>query len=158
VSATQPPVGTPIRLLPARQMPQLRSRLVQIVGNFAVCAGRFSRQYRPDLSRDIEISKLGAECAGFWSKLSRRALIDWSSSSDVGADGCSRLGTMAAASADSLRLPIVGGSSGAAGGGAGEPPSPRHALSPLLEVRRPHCTLNCASCTAVLEERFRHSK
>lgn len=68
---------------------------------------------------------------------------------------------MAAASADSLRLPIVGGGSGAAGGGgggAGEPPSPRHALSPLLEVRRPHCTLNCASCTAVLEERFRHSK
>ncbi|PNF41806.1 hypothetical protein B7P43_G02602 [Cryptotermes secundus] len=66
---------------------------------------------------------------------------------------------MAAASADSLRLPIVGGGSGAAGGGgggAGEPPSPRHALSPLLEVRRPHCTLNCASCTAVLEERFRH--
>lgn len=66
---------------------------------------------------------------------------------------------MAGASADSLRLPIVGGGSGAAGGGAGDSPSPRHALSPLLEVRRPHCTLNCASCTALLEERFsRQSK
>ena len=68
---------------------------------------------------------------------------------------------MSGASADSLRLPIVGGGSGSPGGGGSSPgdvPSPRHALSPLLEVRRPHCTLNCASCTAVLEERFRHSK
>ena len=63
--------------------------------------------------------------------------------------------------ADSLRLPVGGGAGamgGGSGGGAGDPPSPRHALSPLLEVRRPHCTLNCASCTAVMEERFRHSK
>ncbi|KAJ9595888.1 hypothetical protein L9F63_012907, partial [Diploptera punctata] len=41
------------------------------------------------------------------------------------------------------RMLLVGDCSGAKGGGTGG-------------VRRPHCTLNCASCTAVMEERFRH--
>lgn len=36
--------------------------------------------------------------------------------------------------------------------------SSRWALSPLLEVRRPHCTLNCENCKIILEERFKHSK
>lgn len=34
--------------------------------------------------------------------------------------------------------------------------SPRRAVSPLLEVRRPHCTLNCDYCNAILGDRFRH--
>lgn len=34
--------------------------------------------------------------------------------------------------------------------------SPRRAVSPLLEVRRPHCTLNCDNCNAILEDRFKH--
>lgn len=34
--------------------------------------------------------------------------------------------------------------------------SPRRAVSPLLEVRRPHCTLNCDNCNSILEERFKH--
>lgn len=34
--------------------------------------------------------------------------------------------------------------------------SPRRAVSPLLEVRRPHCTLNCDHCNAILEDRFKH--
>ncbi|KAF5305793.1 hypothetical protein FQA39_LY09129 [Lamprigera yunnana] len=34
--------------------------------------------------------------------------------------------------------------------------SPRRAVSPLLEVRRPHCTLNCDQCHAMLEDRFKH--
>lgn len=34
--------------------------------------------------------------------------------------------------------------------------SPRRAVSPLLEVRRPHCTLNCDYCNTILEDRFRH--
>lgn len=38
------------------------------------------------------------------------------------------------------------------------PSSSRRALSPLLEVRRPHCTLNCENCKTILEERFRHSR
>ncbi|GJQ69920.1 hypothetical protein Trydic_g13326 [Trypoxylus dichotomus] len=36
--------------------------------------------------------------------------------------------------------------------------SPRRAVSPLLEVRRPHCTLNCDNCNAMLEDRFKHLK
>ena len=35
--------------------------------------------------------------------------------------------------------------------------SPRRAVSPLLEVRRPHCTLNCESCNLFLEDIYRHS-
>lgn len=38
------------------------------------------------------------------------------------------------------------------------PSGSRRALSPLLEVRRPHCTLNCENCKTILEERFKHSK
>lgn len=34
--------------------------------------------------------------------------------------------------------------------------SPRRAVSPLLEVRRPHCTLKCDYCTAFLEDHFKH--
>ncbi|CAG9828427.1 unnamed protein product [Diabrotica balteata] len=34
--------------------------------------------------------------------------------------------------------------------------SPRRAVSPLLEVRRPHCTLNCDYCNAILGDRFKH--
>ncbi|EGI69253.1 Atrial natriuretic peptide receptor B [Acromyrmex echinatior] len=34
--------------------------------------------------------------------------------------------------------------------------SPRRAVSPLLEVRRPHCTLNCESCNLFLEDIYRH--
>ncbi|KAJ8923610.1 hypothetical protein NQ315_010189 [Exocentrus adspersus] len=34
--------------------------------------------------------------------------------------------------------------------------SPRRAVSPLLEVRRPHCTLNCDNCNAILGDRFKH--
>ena len=40
----------------------------------------------------------------------------------------------------------------------GESPSPRGALSPLLELRRPHCTLNCSTCNAILEEKYKHSE
>lgn len=36
--------------------------------------------------------------------------------------------------------------------------SSRYGLGPLLEVKRPHCTLNCEYCKVVLEERFKHSK
>lgn len=38
------------------------------------------------------------------------------------------------------------------------PSGSRRALSPLLEVRRPHCTLNCENCKTILEERFKHSR
>lgn len=40
----------------------------------------------------------------------------------------------------------------------GESPSPRGALSPLLELRRPHCTLNCSTCNTILEEKYRHTR
>ncbi|KAL0269377.1 UNVERIFIED_CONTAM: hypothetical protein PYX00_007132 [Menopon gallinae] len=43
--------------------------------------------------------------------------------------------------------------------GYGEGVSPsgsRRPLSPLLEIRRPHCTLNCENCKTILEEQFRH--
>ncbi|XP_052125063.1 uncharacterized protein LOC127749722 [Frankliniella occidentalis] len=40
----------------------------------------------------------------------------------------------------------------------GESPSPRGALSPLLELRRPHCTLQCATCNAILEEKYKHTR
>lgn len=36
------------------------------------------------------------------------------------------------------------------------PQQPRRVISPLLEVRRPHCTLNCDHCNNLLEERFKH--
>lgn len=36
--------------------------------------------------------------------------------------------------------------------------SSKYGLAPLLEVKRPHCTLNCENCKVILEERFRHSK
>lgn len=38
------------------------------------------------------------------------------------------------------------------------PSGSRKVVSPLLELRRPHCTLNCENCKAILEERFRHSR
>ncbi|KAJ1525962.1 hypothetical protein ONE63_009147 [Megalurothrips usitatus] len=38
----------------------------------------------------------------------------------------------------------------------GESPSPRGALSPLLELRRPHCTLNCSTCNTILEEKYKN--
>lgn len=41
-------------------------------------------------------------------------------------------------------------------GSGGSDSSPRRAVSPLLEVRRPHCTLNCDHCNAILEDRFKH--
>lgn len=54
-------------------------------------------------------------------------------------------------STSSLALPSLQGSS--PDGSA----SPRRAVSPLLEVRRPHCTLNCDSCSVYLEDIYRHS-
>lgn len=54
-------------------------------------------------------------------------------------------------STSSLTLPPLLGTS--PDGGA----SPRRAVSPLLEVRRPHCTLNCESCNIFLEDIYRHS-
>lgn len=54
-------------------------------------------------------------------------------------------------STSSLTLPPIPGTS--PDGGA----SPRRAVSPLLEVRRPHCTLNCESCNMYLEDIYRHS-
>lgn len=56
-----------------------------------------------------------------------------------------------ASSTSSLTLPPMPGAS--PDGGA----SPRRAVSPLLEVRRPHCTLNCESCSLFLEDIYRHS-
>jgi len=56
-----------------------------------------------------------------------------------------------ASSTSSLTLPPMLGTS--PDGGA----SPRRAVSPLLEVRRPHCTLNCESCNMYLEDIYRHS-
>jgi len=56
-----------------------------------------------------------------------------------------------ASSTSSLTLPPMLGTS--PDGGA----SPRRAVSPLLEVRRPHCTLNCESCNVYLEDIYRHS-
>lgn len=58
-----------------------------------------------------------------------------------------------ASSTSSLTLPQMLGTS--PDGGAS--PSPRRAVSPLLEVRRPHCTLNCESCNLFLEDIYRHS-
>lgn len=55
-------------------------------------------------------------------------------------------------STSSLTLPTMPGAS--PDGGA----SPRRAVSPLLEVRRPHCTLNCETCNAFLEDLYRHSR
>ncbi|KAK1122589.1 hypothetical protein K0M31_009034 [Melipona bicolor] len=55
-----------------------------------------------------------------------------------------------ASSTSSLTLPAMPGAS--PDGGA----SPRRAVSPLLEVRRPHCTLNCETCNAFLEDLYRH--
>lgn len=55
-------------------------------------------------------------------------------------------------STSSLTLPTMPGTS--PDGGA----SPRRAVSPLLEVRRPHCTLNCETCNAFLEDLYRHSR
>ncbi|KAI4496757.1 hypothetical protein M0804_000567 [Polistes exclamans] len=55
-----------------------------------------------------------------------------------------------ASSSSNLTLPQIPGTSPE--GGA----SPRRAVSPLLEVRRPHCTLNCESCNTYLEDIYRH--
>ncbi|KAL0868440.1 hypothetical protein ABMA27_007937 [Loxostege sticticalis] len=41
--------------------------------------------------------------------------------------------------------------------GEGDSPSPRRAVSPLLEMRRPHCTLACDYCAAILEDKFKRS-
>ncbi|KAJ8711792.1 hypothetical protein PYW08_008746 [Mythimna loreyi] len=41
--------------------------------------------------------------------------------------------------------------------GGADSPSPRRAVSPLLEMRRPHCTLACDYCAAVLEDKFKRS-
>ncbi|XP_049884529.1 atrial natriuretic peptide receptor 2-like [Pectinophora gossypiella] len=41
--------------------------------------------------------------------------------------------------------------------GGGDSPSPRRAVSPLLESRRPHCTLACDYCAAILEDKFKRS-
>ncbi|KOB77691.1 NO-insensitive guanylyl cyclase, partial [Operophtera brumata] len=41
--------------------------------------------------------------------------------------------------------------------GEADTPSPRRAISPLLEMRRPHCTLACDYCAAVLEDKFKRS-
>lgn len=54
----------------------------------------------------------------------------------------------------SLTLPNAEGTTGKPEGSS---PSPRRAISPLLEVRRPHCTLNCDNCNFILENRFKHS-
>lgn len=56
-----------------------------------------------------------------------------------------------ASSTSSLALPSIPGAS--PDGGA----SPRRAVSPLLEVRRPHCTLNCDHCSGYLEDLYRNS-
>lgn len=53
----------------------------------------------------------------------------------------------------SLSLPTDAG--GGAGREVGTSTSPRRAVSPLLEIRRPHCTLNCDYCNAFLEDRYR---
>ncbi|XP_004931415.1 atrial natriuretic peptide receptor 2 isoform X1 [Bombyx mori] len=41
--------------------------------------------------------------------------------------------------------------------GGADSPSPRRAVSPLLEMRRPHCTLACDYCAAILEDKFKRS-
>ncbi|KAG7309287.1 hypothetical protein JYU34_005228 [Plutella xylostella] len=41
--------------------------------------------------------------------------------------------------------------------GGDDSSSPRRAISPLLEPRRPHCTLACDYCAAVLEDKFKRS-
>ncbi|KAJ0172185.1 hypothetical protein K1T71_012158 [Dendrolimus kikuchii] len=41
--------------------------------------------------------------------------------------------------------------------GGADSPSPRRAVSPLLEMRRPHCTLACDYCAAILEDKFRRN-
>ncbi|XP_041982702.1 atrial natriuretic peptide receptor 2-like [Aricia agestis] len=41
--------------------------------------------------------------------------------------------------------------------GGGDSPSPRRAVSPLLESRRPHCTLACDYCAAILEDKFKRN-
>ncbi|CAF4880137.1 unnamed protein product [Pieris macdunnoughi] len=41
--------------------------------------------------------------------------------------------------------------------GGTDSPSPRRAVSPLLESRRPHCTLACDYCAAILEDKFRRN-
>lgn len=56
----------------------------------------------------------------------------------------------------SLSLPTDAG--GGAGREVGTSTSPRRAVSPLLEIRRPHCTLNCDYCNAFLEDRYRQMK
>ncbi|KAK0169145.1 hypothetical protein PV327_002891 [Microctonus hyperodae] len=55
-----------------------------------------------------------------------------------------------ASSTSSLALPSLQGAS--PDGSA----SPRRAVSPLLEVRRPYCTLNCDPCSVYLEDIYRH--
>ena len=57
-----------------------------------------------------------------------------------------------ASSTSSLALPTIPGASPE--GGA----SPRRAVSPLLEVRRPHCTLNCDHCSCYLEDLYKQSR
>ncbi|XP_072933045.1 atrial natriuretic peptide receptor 2-like [Epargyreus clarus] len=41
--------------------------------------------------------------------------------------------------------------------GGADSPSPRRAVSPLLESRRPHCTLACDYCAAILEDKFKRN-
>ncbi|CAG4959707.1 unnamed protein product [Colias eurytheme] len=41
--------------------------------------------------------------------------------------------------------------------GGNDSPSPRRAVSPLLESRRPHCTLACDYCAAILEDKFKRN-
>ncbi|XP_034836176.1 atrial natriuretic peptide receptor 2-like [Maniola hyperantus] len=41
--------------------------------------------------------------------------------------------------------------------GGGDSPSPRRAVSPLLESRRPFCTLACDYCAAILEDKFKRN-
>ncbi|KAJ8681913.1 hypothetical protein QAD02_017705 [Eretmocerus hayati] len=55
-----------------------------------------------------------------------------------------------ASSTSSLALPSMSGASPDGG------TSPRRAVSPLLEVRRPHCTLNCDHCSGYLEDLYKN--
>ncbi|KAL7301193.1 hypothetical protein TKK_0006162 [Trichogramma kaykai] len=57
-----------------------------------------------------------------------------------------------ASSTSSLALPSLQGASPDGG------TSPRRAVSPLLEVRRPHCTLSCDHCSGYLEDLYKQHK
>lgn len=119
--------------------------------------GAFTRAHNDEIAlhKGVEAKSRGAKGrrdieGGKFSRAVRRgSLALGSTSGQVDEEGMAERSN--ASSTSSLTLPPMPGTS--PDGGA----SPRRAVSPLLEIRRPHCTLNCEFCNVYLEDIYKHS-